>query len=130
MAMAKDTKGLCPIVVAKVFLWLIRNSIVLHFRSLFKEHLSPHQFGISTFKGCETIPFGIKILLDLHLAWIMMQVNVKTFLLLFIELLFFKCYEMLKDLWQTLSLLTKLFYDVHSFLYYRHGQHEEGVIVI
>jgi hypothetical protein len=28
-------------------------------------------------RGCETIPFGIKALFDLHLDWVMMQINIE-----------------------------------------------------
>jgi hypothetical protein len=93
---------------------------------MFQKHIFSHQFRISMPRYYETILFGIKIFLDLHLVWIMMQVNVEKLLLVFLELLFFVSYKMLKDLWQTLSIFTMLFYDVHSSLYYWHGQHERG----
>jgi hypothetical protein len=38
----------------------------------------PHQFGVSTPGGCETIPFGIRTLLNLHPNWVMTQVDVKN----------------------------------------------------
>ncbi len=44
-----------------------------HFRSTF-----PHQFGVSTLGGYETIPFGIRTALNLHPNWVMMQVDVKN----------------------------------------------------
>jgi hypothetical protein len=38
----------------------------------------------------ETIPFSIKTFLDLHPDWVMMQINIQTFLIVFFELLFLK----------------------------------------
>ncbi len=59
LAMAKDINGFRFIVVSKVFFSLINHSIVLQFQRLFQEHLSPHQFGVLTLGGYETIFFGI-----------------------------------------------------------------------
>jgi len=56
---AKDTNGLCFIAIGKVIFRFISHFIVLQFRRPFQEHLSPHLFGVSTFGGCEAIPFGI-----------------------------------------------------------------------
>ncbi len=77
LAMVKDTNGLCPIAIGKVFLRFDSRSIVLQLRGLFHEHLSPHKFRVLTFGGCEAIPFGIRTLFDLHLDWVVMQVDVK-----------------------------------------------------
>jgi hypothetical protein len=57
--MAKDIGGIRPIVVGEVFLRLISYSIVLQLWGPFQEHLSTHQFGVSTFGGCAAIPFNI-----------------------------------------------------------------------
>jgi glucuronate isomerase len=59
LAMVKDTKGFLSITMGEVFLRLISCSIVLQFRGSFQEHLFPHQFGILTLRGYETILFGI-----------------------------------------------------------------------
>jgi hypothetical protein len=48
LAMAKETGGFSPITVTKMFFQLISHSIVLQLWGPFQEHLSPHQFGIST----------------------------------------------------------------------------------
>ncbi len=72
LATAKDTNGLRPIVVGEVFFQLINRSMVRQLRGPFKEHLSPHQFGISTLRDYEDILFGVQALFDLHLNWVMM----------------------------------------------------------
>jgi hypothetical protein len=53
LAMAKDTGGLHPIDVGKVFLRLINHSIVLHLQGLFKEHLSPISLEYQPLKAME-----------------------------------------------------------------------------
>jgi hypothetical protein len=76
--MAKDTWGLHLIAIGKVFFRLINCSIILQFQGSFQKHLSPHQFKVLTPRGYETIPFGIRALLDLHPDWVLMQVNVEN----------------------------------------------------
>jgi hypothetical protein len=78
LAMAKDTRGLRLIAIGKVFFQFINYSIVVQLQRSFQKHLSPHKFGVPTHGGCETILFGIKALLDLHLDWILMQVDVEN----------------------------------------------------
>jgi hypothetical protein len=48
LTMAKETGGFSPIAVSKMFFQLISHSIVLQLRGPFQEHVSPHQFGVST----------------------------------------------------------------------------------
>jgi hypothetical protein len=48
-----------------------------NFGAVSRAHI-PHQFGVLTLGGYETIIFGIKTLLKLHLDWVEMQVNVKN----------------------------------------------------
>jgi hypothetical protein len=78
LGMTKNIGGLHLIAVCKVFFRFISCSIVLQLQRLFQKHLSPHQFGISTLGACETILFGIRALFNLHLDWILMQVDVET----------------------------------------------------
>jgi hypothetical protein len=78
LAMAKDICGLCPIAVSEMFIQLINRSIILQLRGPFQEHLSPHQFRVSTLGGCEAIPFGIRTFLNLHFDWVVMQINIKN----------------------------------------------------
>jgi hypothetical protein len=96
--MVKDKKGLYPIGIGEMFLQLISWFIILQLWGSFQEHLSPHQFGVSTPKGCETILFGIKTLLDLHPNWIVMQIDV--------VMAFLESFEMLRDLQRALSPLS------------------------
>jgi hypothetical protein len=49
---------------------------------------------------------------------------------MFFELLFLKNYVMLKGPLASIVFFTKLFYGIHSFLYYQHQWHVKGVIII
>ncbi len=77
--MAKGTEGLRLIAVGEVFIWFINHSIVLQFfKGGLQKYLSPHQFGILTPEGYETIIFGIRVFFNQHPDWVMMQVDVKN----------------------------------------------------
>jgi hypothetical protein len=52
------------------------------------------------------------------------------FLTTFLKLLFLESFMKLGGLWRTLPPLLGLFYGVHSFFYYQHGQYVEGVSII
>jgi len=76
LAMAKHLKSSFYCHKQGVFLF-ISCSIVLQLQGSLQKHLSPHQFGVSNLGGYETIFFGIITLLNLHLDWILMQVDVE-----------------------------------------------------
>ncbi len=108
LAMVKDTGGIYPIAIGKVFLQLINCSIVLQFQGPFQKHLSLHQFGMSTLRGCETIflasePSSTYILIGL---WCKLMLNM--LLIMFFKLLFVKKCEMLGDFPWTLSPFTTI----------------------
>jgi len=46
LAIAKDIRGFCLIIVGKTFFQLINRSIVLKLRRMFQKHLSSHQLGV------------------------------------------------------------------------------------
>jgi hypothetical protein len=121
LAMAKDTGGLRPIAISKVFLWFISHSIVLQLRGPFQEHLSPHQFGVLTPKGYETIFLTSNPSSTYTLIRSWCKSTSKMFLISFFFIFFLENSKMLRDLWWTLSLLPRCFYDVHFSLYFQHG---------
>jgi hypothetical protein len=67
LIMVKDIGGFCPIVVVKCFFNLLVVPLFYSFGGCFKSTYPLNQFKVSTFEGCEAIPFDIKALLDLHL---------------------------------------------------------------
>jgi hypothetical protein len=72
LVIVKDIKGLCPIGISETIFQLINYSVVLQFKTSFQKHLSLCLFGVSTFRGCETILFSIKAFFNLHPNWVMM----------------------------------------------------------
>jgi hypothetical protein len=60
LAMVRDISGLHPIAISKMFLQLISHSIILQLWGPFQEHLSHHQFGVSTFGGSKAILLASK----------------------------------------------------------------------
>ncbi len=103
LVMAKDTSGLCPIAINKLFFWLINCSIVLRFYGSFQEHPPPHQFGLSTFRGYKA-SFSTYIVIG---RW--RKLTLKTLLITFLKLLFLGSCVMSRGLWRTLSLLAYCF---------------------
>ncbi len=81
-------------------------------------------------RGYETILFGIIALLDQHPNWVVMQVDIKNVINNISKNVIFR--KLQNDGGHLVSIIrfTKLFYGAHSFLYYQHGQCEEGVTII
>jgi hypothetical protein len=130
LAMAKDSGGLHIIIVGKVFLWLISHSIILQLWRPFHEHLSPHQFGVSTPGGCEAILFSIWAILDLHPDWAMMQVDVEN---VFNKVSWTTIFKKLCDargLLANIVPFTRLFHGAHLKKKLQHGWHVERVTII
>ncbi len=92
--------------------------------------MSPHQFKVLTLGGCDTIFFGIKTLFNLHLDWVVMQVDVENVLNNVSQVVIFRELQNAKGLLVSIVPFTRMFYGVHSFLFYQHGQHEKGVLII
>jgi hypothetical protein len=130
LVMAKEIAILHPIAICEMFIRLISCSIVLQLQGLFQEHLSPHEFEVSTPRDYETIIFNIKALLDLHLDWVVMQVDVENAFNNVSQTV------IIKKLWDVKSPLaniisfTKLFCGVQFSLYYQHKQHKKRVTII
>ncbi len=83
-----------------------------------------------TFRGCETIIFGIRALFDLQFNWVVMQINVENIFNNVFQVVIFRKLQDAKGHLVNIVPFTMLFYGVHYFLYYQHGQHEEGVAII
>jgi hypothetical protein len=62
--------------IGKVIYHLIARTLVIYFKDTFAKHFSPHQFGVATSSRCETMVHGARVVLDLHLEWVVLQVDV------------------------------------------------------
>jgi hypothetical protein len=83
-----------------------------------------------TLGGYEAIPFGIQALLDLHLDWAMMQVDIKIFFNNIYQATIFRELCDVRGLFANIVPFIKLFYGAHSSLYFQHGWHVERVTII
>jgi hypothetical protein len=72
----KQTKGVWPVVIRKVIYQLVTRTLAIQFKDTFVKHFTPHQFGVATLSRCETVVHGIRAMLDLHLEWVVLQVDV------------------------------------------------------
>jgi hypothetical protein len=130
LAMANDIGGLHPIVISEVFLWLISCSIVYNFRGHFKSTYSPINLEYWSLEAMKPSLLAFEPSLTYTLIGPWCKLMLKTFLITFLELLFVNNYVMLGRPLMNFIFFTKLFYGVHSSLYYQDGQHVEGVNII
>jgi hypothetical protein len=65
-----------PIAIGEVTDYLIACTLVIQFMDTFVEHFNPHQFGVTTRDGCEIMVHGIRTMLNLHLDWVVLKVDV------------------------------------------------------
>jgi hypothetical protein len=115
LAMAKDFRSFHLTIVGEVFFRLISCYIIFQLLRPFQEHLSPHQFEVSTPRGCETITFNIKAFFDLHPNWIMTQFDVKNIFNNISQTVIFRKLQDAKGSLVSIIPFTKLFHGVHSF---------------
>jgi hypothetical protein len=59
-------------------LQLIAHTLIIQFKDTFAEHFSPHWFGVATLGMCETMVHGVRPILNLHLEWVVLQVDVQN----------------------------------------------------
>jgi len=73
------------------------------------------------------IPFGIQALFNLHPDWVVMQVNVDNIFNNIFRIVIFKNLCDVGGPLVNIVPFTRLFYGAHSYIYYQHGRHVEGV---
>ncbi len=56
--------------------WLVACTLVIIFKDTFVEHFSPHDFGVAMLGRCEIMVHGVRAMLDLHLEWVVLHVDV------------------------------------------------------
>jgi hypothetical protein len=66
LSLVKPFSGIHPIVVEKVFYWLVSKDLCLQFHDVFAFHLSPYQFGVVVKSDCEVMVYGIWATMDAH----------------------------------------------------------------
>jgi len=53
-----------------------RHTLVIQFKDTFAKHFIPHQFGVAMSSKCKTMVHGVRVVLDLHSKWVVLQVDV------------------------------------------------------
>ncbi len=109
LAMAKDIGGFHPIAIGEVFLWLISHSIILQLWGLFQEHLSPISLEYQSLEVVRPSFLASEPSSTYTLIGPWCKSMLKTFLIMFFELLFLESCVMSRGLWWTLSFLPSCF---------------------
>ncbi len=55
---------------------LVTCTLAIQFKDTFVKHFSLYQFGVVMLNRCEIMVHGVKIMLDLHSEWVVLQVDV------------------------------------------------------
>jgi hypothetical protein len=64
--------------IGEVIYWLIAHTLAIQFKDTFTKHFNPHQFKVAMLRKCETMVHVVKTMLDLHLEWVVLQVDVQN----------------------------------------------------
>jgi len=62
--------------IGKVIYRLVAYTLVIEFKDTFANHFNLHQFGVAMSSKCKTMVHGVRIVLDLHLEWVVLHVDV------------------------------------------------------
>jgi hypothetical protein len=76
LALVNPLGGIRPIVMGEMFCWLVRKALYLQFWDVLFFHLSLYQFGVTNNDSCEVVVHDIRTALDVHLDWVVLQVDV------------------------------------------------------
>jgi hypothetical protein len=107
---------------------LTNHALCFQFHEAFVTHFSPHQFRVATKGGCEAIIHNIKCTLDLHLDWVVLQLDIaNAFNSVLKKVIFQKLYVTCGDTIQLIPFVCAL-YTFESPLFYNH--HENNVTII
>jgi hypothetical protein len=128
--MTKPSSGVCPIIVGETLYQFTSRTLCFQFHESFVTHFSPHQFGVATKGGCEVVIHGIKWTLDLHLDWVVLQLDVaNTFNSMLRRVIFQKLHATSGDIIQLIPFVCA-FYAFESPMFYNHYYCESDVIII
>ncbi len=93
LTMIKSLGGIRPIAMGEAIYRFTNHTLCFQFHETFVTHFCPHQFGVTTKCGCETVIHNIKCTLDLHLDWVILQLDMaNTFNFVFRRVIYQKLY--------------------------------------
>jgi hypothetical protein len=128
--MTKPSSEVCPIVVGETLYQLTSRVLCLQLHKTFVTHFSPHQFGVATKGGCEAIIHDIKCTLNLHLDWVVFQLDVaNAFNSVLRGVILQELHITCGDIIQLIPFV-HAFYAFESHTFYNHRNHENDVTII
>jgi hypothetical protein len=128
--MTKPLSGIRPITVRETLYRFTSHALCLQFRNAFATHFFPHEFGIATKGGCETVIHGIQSNLDFHFNWVVFQLNVtNAFNLVLRGVIFQELHALGGNIIQLIPFV-RAFYAFVSPLIYSYNNCDGDVMVI
>ncbi len=109
LVLAKTFNDICLIVVGRALYRLVSNVLCLKFFDVFVSHLSPYRFRMAIRKGCEVMVRGLQAILDAHLDWVVLWVDIAS---VFNTIL---CKAIFQEFQVAGGQLSQLFPFIHSF---------------
>jgi hypothetical protein len=76
LVLAKSSGGIKLIAVAEVLCQLVNKVLCFQLWDVFSFHLSFHQFGVVIKGRCEVVVHIIRVVLNVHPDWVVLQVDV------------------------------------------------------
>jgi len=78
LVLAKPFNDICLIVVGGALYRLVSKALYLKFFDVFVSHLSPYRFKMAIRRGCEVMVRGLQTILDAHLDWVVLWVDIAS----------------------------------------------------
>ncbi len=96
----------------------------------FVKHFIPHQFRVAMSSDYKTMVHGVRVMLDVHLKWVVLEVDVQNMFGLVSRIAIFQ------ELWSCTSTLDQIFPFVHQFytspspIYFLKASKHKDLIII
>jgi hypothetical protein len=129
-ALKKQSRSIRPIVINDVTYHLVVHTLVIQCKDTFLEHFNLHQFGVTTCGRCEIMVHGVRMMLNLHPNWVVLEVDVhNSFNSMSLSTIFQELWFSLGSLYQLFPFVWQ-FYACPSLLYFSQASRHEDLIVI
>ncbi len=130
LTMTKPSNGVRLVAVKEPLYWFTNHALCFQFYDAFATHFFLHQFGVVMKDICEVIIHDIKCTLNLHLDWVILQLDMaNVFNLVLRGAIFQKLYITCRNIIQFIPFV-HAFYAFESPLFYNHHNREGNVIII
>jgi hypothetical protein len=62
--------------LGEVIYQLVVCTLAIQFKDIFAKHFNSHQFEVATTSKCDIVVHGVRVMLDLHPKWVVIQVDI------------------------------------------------------